>query len=501
MSEVKKLHHRICKSFTPSLDLSLDGVQESKSSSVSLDIFSVSFQNCRTVYPIRIVRPINKYKLDEQNQIKEVIDDINSCRCHLINCICDNPKRSNLRCALCHSAYYACEYCEAKAQYITGLDPKNKVRGHLTWPFSTYHGPQRTMESIMEIVGKIENGQKLTRDEAKGFTGTSHLLHQKKFSLINNLPCEYMHLTCIGVIKRMVELSFNVGDSRKRNTKRKLSDVSLYNELISCVKFLREFSRRHRNLDVGVMKAQEFRNIGLFFYIIIIECIPVEFKKERKLWMQLAFLLRSCVLTNKEFDLISKTVLEKTAKDFYKNYESVFGERNCSYSVHTFASHILKIRGSEPLTELSAFKFENFYSELRNLFQPGTTSTSKQILRNCYMKRQMENHNCKKSIYYDIEKNGKENNSMVYYMDDNNEYQFLNIKKINSDGTLTCNPQGRYIYKCDLLRELKWEQVGVFKVGPYSNEQVVIPREKIEGKILKVQDFFLTCPKNVLREQ
>ena len=162
---------------------------------------------------------------------------------------------------------------------------------------------------------------------------------------------------------------------------------------------------------------------------------------------------------------------------------------------------MLQIRGKDPLTETSAFKYEIFYSELRNLFQPGTLSPSKQILENCYMKRMLENHNCKKSIFLDVEKKGKENNSLVYYIDENNEYQFLNIIKINADGTLTCNPQGRYVYHCDIVKDLKWEQVGVFKVGPYSHEEIVIPRAKIEGKVLQVNNFFLTCPNNVLREQ
>lgn len=177
------------------------------------------------------------------------------------------------------------------------------------------------------------------------------------------------------------------------------------------------------------------------------------------------------------------------------------GKKNCTYSVHIIGGHILEVRGDEPLTEKSAFKYENFYAELRNLFQPGTTSTSKQILMNCYMKRQLEYHSCVKSIFYDVEKKGKENNSLVYYLDDNNEYQMFNIIKINQNGTYTCNPQGRYIYKCDLVKNLNWEQVGVFKVGPYSDEEVILRKEQIHGKVLKVLDFFITCPLNILREQ
>ena len=500
MEHVKQLHMNTCKSFQPILDFSLDGIQECKSSSLSADVFSVSFQGCKTVYPVRIIRQINKFKVDEQDQIKQVIDDINSCHCQIKTCICDNPKRSQLRCSLCHSASYACEYCECKAKYISYKTINQKLKGHLAWPSSTYGGPARTREKILEITERLVNGEILTRDEAKGFIGTSHLLHQENFDFIACIPAEYMHSGCIGTVKRMLELTFNVGETRKRNTKRKLSDVAQYNILICYIQVPFEFNRRYRNMDFGVMKAQEHRNVCLFFFPLILECIPDEFPKEKKVWLQLAYLLRSCILPNEEFEKISKKLLELLSKSFYKNYESVYGTNNCTYSIHVIACHILQIRGDEPLTSSSAFKFENFYSELRNLFQPGTISPSKQILRNCYMKRLLENHNCEKSIKFDTEKKGKECNSRIYCIDENKELQFFNIIKKNDNGSFTCNPQGRHIFKSELTKDLKWENVGVFKVGPYADEEVIITRKNICGKVLKVKDFFITCPNNVLRK-
>ena len=66
---------------------------------------------------------------------------------------------------------------------------------------------------------------------------------------------------------------------------------------------------------------------------------------------------------------------------------------------------------------------------------------------------------------------------------------------------MTCNPQGRYLYKCDDVKEIPWEKIGVFQVGPYSEEEVILTRNQIDGKVLQVGEFFLTCPNNVLREQ
>ena len=211
--------------------------------------------------------------------------------------------------------------------------------------------------------------------------------------------------------------------------------------------------------------------------------------------------MRSCVLPNNEFENVSPIVINNTARSFYKNFESVYGKHNCSYSVHIVSSHILQIKGDKPLTSKSAFKYENFYGEMRNLFQAGTISPSKQVLENCYMKRQLEHHKCEKTIFFYVPKKGKENNSLVYYVDEKSEYMFFRIKKINDNGSLTCYPQGRHVCNFELVKDLQWDKVGVFKVGPYSDEEVILPRSKIQGKVMRVNNYFLTCPNNVLSEQ
>ena len=499
MKDVIRIHQTMCRNHSTTLDMSLDGIQESKSSSLSADVFSVSFSKCRVVYPVRIIRPINKFKVDEQVQIKAVIDDINENGCIIETAIGDNPKRSNFRCALCFSATFACEYCESKAKY---MKKEGNKKGHLTWPSSTSNGQERTVEKIIEITDNIRSSQaQLSKEECKGFWGTSHFLKQENFHFIDSIPAEYMHSGCLGVTKRMVLLTFNIGENKDRTLKRKLSEVSQYNGLISSIETVHEFSRRLRHLDFGVMKAQEFRNISLFFFPIVIKCIPNQYSREQKVWLQLTYIFRACTLPNKEFIEISKEIIEGTAKLCYKNYEAIYGPQNCSYSIHVIFSHILKIRGKYPMTQKSAFKYENFYGELRNLFQPGTVAPSKQILKNCYMKRQIDNHSCQKSIKYDVKTKSKENNSFIYQFHEG-EYKFFRIiKKIDED-TFRCNPQGRYKYQNDVVKELNWSKVGVFKVGPFSDEEeIIIKRKHIEGKIIKVDNLFITCPNNVLREQ
>lgn len=105
----------------------------------------------------------------------------------------------------------------------------------------------------------------ITHEEAKGFVGHSLFLDIEYFNFLTDIPAEYMHSVCLGLIKRMIELTFKVGENRTRVTTRRLSQPSTYNKQMKSVKVPREFSRRIRNLDLSIIKAQEYRNMLLFF--------------------------------------------------------------------------------------------------------------------------------------------------------------------------------------------------------------------------------------------
>ena len=310
--DIVKIHRSKCPNFSLTAQVSIDGVNECRSNTNSLDVYSTRFSGCRVVYPIQILRPIGKYRLDYQKYLDNFLFDICS-NCLIHSFIGDNPKRSQVRASKSHSGYYACEYCESKGELLNTQDqclqnkkselerqkniisPQleqaignnneeeiqsltailksikdaikslNKKKNHIVWPSSTKNGIERTTETVTEITDKLESGEILSRDEAKGIVGRSLFLDIPYFKYTHDIPVEYMHGTCLGVVKKLVELTFNVGESRQRNTNRKLSSAAEFNLLMSFVKVVREFSRGARNLDFAVMKAQEFRNLLLFF--------------------------------------------------------------------------------------------------------------------------------------------------------------------------------------------------------------------------------------------
>lgn len=116
MADIIKLNP--CPQKCNEINLSLDGVQESCSSTISTDIYSVAFKNCQCVFPIRLIRPVNKYRVDNEHFLREVLADLALNSTKLNNIIGDSPKRSFLRFCMGFNSYFGCEYCESPAVYI-----------------------------------------------------------------------------------------------------------------------------------------------------------------------------------------------------------------------------------------------------------------------------------------------------------------------------------------------------------------------------------------------
>ena len=514
-------------------------MSESKSTSISLDVYSARMRKCRNVYPCRIVRPLGKHKVDTKKQLSHFIQDILANDGKIEMYVADNLKRATGKDCLCHSSLYPCEYCfsrgvrhevpstnlKAKKQFkrirqqLTSVSNEqgknafskieqqineaekqlsNKKRSRIVWPASTSNGEPRTTEKIIRIVEKIEdNGGRIPPEEAKGVCGRSPLLSIPNFDMVRDSPTEYLHSVCLGVSKKLVELTFQVGETRQINMKRKPCNPAKYNERMSKIKVPKQSSRRVRELDFAVLKGQEFRNITIFFFPVIVEC--VENKPERVLWLKLAFIIRACVLPTNEFKnhLIEK--ITKLSDEFYVLYERLYGPQNCTYNTHVVLSHLIEMRAHGPLTYSSAFGFESFYGEIRNSFKTGTQSPLIQIFKKILFKRALSHHCCEATINYSAKETALQNDTLIYvYKDDKHLMYKIHEVKENS---LMCYRQGKYKHAFSDVSNIEWSDVGVYKKGPISDESVEIMKKNVAGKLLLVENLLITCPNNVLREK
>ena len=544
--DILEIHEAKCPNFNTDVQVSLDAVSECRSNSNSLHVYSTRFSQCRVIYPVQIVRPIGKFRLDNQKYLDDFLADVccNNCR---IQCfIGDSAKRATARASKGHSSYYPCEYCESKGLLLYTLDKSfqsqklglqkqkqhilnqiahaeatsnqvelaslqsllqgindsiksmNKKNNNIVWPASTQNGSERTIQKVLDIVERLDQNDVLSLDEAKGILGRSLFLDIPYFNYVQDIPTEYLHCRCIGVVKRLVELTFDVGENRQRNTARKLSSILQFNALMLLILVPREFSRRARALDFSVFKGQEFRNIILFFFPLVLICIEVN-AKERRLWLLLAYMIRACILPDAEYQNLDPNVIEYCEIHFYKLYEQLFNARNCSYNTHLIGSHLKIMRCHGPLTLTSAFGFESFYGEVRHSFVPGTISPLKQVLQKVFLKRALSHHSCKSPIYYSPKETACESNSLIYTFKDS-QYSIYKINSIEDD-TFECFKVGKYDHSFPETPTMNWAKVGVFEAGGISDEIEFIDKKIVSGKVLKVDNLYLTCPINVLEEK
>ena len=220
--------------------------------------------------------------------------------------------------------------------------------------------------------------------------------------------------------------------------------------------------------------------------------------KERKLWLMLSFMIRSCILPQDEFELIPSDVILNYCHSFYKLYEQLFGPQNCTYNTHILCAHLLQMRNNGPLSETSAFPFESFYGELRNSFTPGTNSTLKQIFSKSLLKRSLAFHSCSLPIHISNKDTALECNSLVYTKSHNciQMYKIIDIE----DDVITCYKQGKITANFNELPNTNWSSIGVFEKGALTSQKTNICATSISGKVLKVNNFLITCPKNILKE-
>ena len=371
-------------------------------------------------------------------------------------------------------------------------------KSNIVWPASSAYGPRRKIDEIFEIIQQIENDQPLTLDEAKGVVGRSPLFDLPNFHFIRDVPVDYLHCVCLGVVKRSLELTFKLGESRPRITNRPLSSPLQFNRLISAIKVIREFNRRVRDLDFAVYKGQEYRNLLLFFFPLILKCIP-EREKERNLWLFFTYMVKACVVPNEEYEQIQTEVIVNCQNQFYLLYQELFGVRNCTYNTHVMGSHLPEMRYHGPLTLTSAFPFESFYGELRNSFVPGTVSGLKQIFSNVLMKRAISSHKCQQKIFISPKDTNKECNSIIYTYG-NCEHKIYKVHSIDEDD-LHC--QEIITLPCTFVEtpDLDWSLVGVFKNGGRNGNEQIINTESVKGKVLQVDKYLITCPNNIIREK
>jgi len=94
--------------------------------------------------------------------------------------ICDAPARAFIKCIKGHGGYYGCERCTQKGEYI-----ENKI----VFPLND---SQKRTDSSFRLQDQTEHHK------------ASSPLMQLDIGLVSQFPLEYMHLLCLGAMKKLL---------------------------------------------------------------------------------------------------------------------------------------------------------------------------------------------------------------------------------------------------------------------------------------------------------
>ncbi|CAN7987314.1 unnamed protein product [Ixodes hexagonus] len=237
-------------------------------------------------------------------------------------------------------AYLGCENCTQKGKH----DGKR-----ITFP--DVDAPLRTDEEFRDQVNLDHH------------RGTSPLL-TLGVGLISMFPLDYMHLVCLGVMKKLL-IQYWTSSTPSASKLPIRSQLEISERLLafqahtSC-----EFNRKPRSLNEREhWKAVEFRSFLLYFG-------PALLRRHLEKQFYTHFMKLSCamaILASPKFALTHCDLAESLLRQFVSEAGTLYGNGIYVYNIHSLIHLAQDVRQFGPVDTFSAFPFENFLGKLKKL--------------------------------------------------------------------------------------------------------------------------------------
>ena len=250
--------------------------------------------------------------------------------------ICDAPARADLKKIVGHSGYFSCERCIQKgviaAGHVALVDCESVLRSDESFN-SQYHSEHHK-------------------------DGPPSIISQLEIGMVRQFPLDYMHMCCLGVMKRLLG---RWKGSKKSETKCNLSSqhkTLLDEKLLSYSEHVpSEFKRKLNSgfSNFQFWKATEFRQFILYAGIALMhDLLP------HPLYLNFLYFAVSMrvLLDNNQEGNLSK--VEFMLKKFVKGARKLYGDGFISYNVHSIIHLPEDYHAYGSLNNVSCFPFENY---------------------------------------------------------------------------------------------------------------------------------------------
>lgn len=287
-------------------------------------------------------------------------------------CICDAVARAMVQNFKQFNGEFGCGFCYHKGDMV------QKGRGFTrVYPVQIAGCDLRHMAETLQLAELVmENGNDQSQ---RGVKGPSPLILLPSFDIIKGFIPDYMHCSCLGVVRQFVNLWFDPHYANKdfHLTSRQLNDLD---KDLCKIQPPNEMRRNPRRLSERVYwKASEWRAFALLYSPVILRnVLPGLYYKH---WMLLAcalHILLSQFATQDELNCAELCLVQFVAK-----VPALYGLEHCSYNCHLLTHLTQSARDWGLLWTNSAFVFEDMNGKLLQLYS-GTQSVSSQIFKNFF---------------------------------------------------------------------------------------------------------------------
>lgn len=243
-----------------------------------------------------------------------------------------------------HAGYSSCTKCTQEGEFI---------QNRICFPDIKYI--KRTHESFVQ------------KRDPNHHTGDTILTQIPNINLIEDIPLDYMHLVCLGVVKKMLCGIWCYGSPPHKLSFRVIQSISQNLELLS--KYMpSEFARKPRGLkEVKRWKATEFRQFLFYSGPIVLKKRLTNRKYEHFLilFVSLTLLVSQKFCSNTEYLNYAESLLEY----FVKTTKSLYGPQFLTHNFHNLLHLCDDVKKFGCLENFSNFSSENYLQKLLKMIR------------------------------------------------------------------------------------------------------------------------------------
>ncbi|KYN07563.1 hypothetical protein ALC62_01469 [Cyphomyrmex costatus] len=275
------------------------------------------------------------------------IDNDITIKVNLSALICDTPAKSFVLAVKSHTGFFSCTKCTIRGEW----------HGRVCFPGVNENIPLRTDSELtnLKYIGEYHQGNCILNEI-------------DNFGLVSCVPLDYMHLVCLGVMRKLISLWLKHVFPRRiaRTFNKRVSE--LLQNIRSTVPS--EFNRRPRSLnDYKQWKATEFRTFLLYLGPVVLKDILDKCMYNNFLTLHVAI----SILLNKAFckEIDYLDYAEELLKHFVKTFTKLYGKAYVSHNIHNLLHLVADVRKFGILENFSCFRFENYMGTIKKLLRKG----------------------------------------------------------------------------------------------------------------------------------